>query len=180
MRTFRILSAIAGCAAMVIASTPALAQQAQATKLSGTASGSGIWSRTIIDIGGEPNGPLYGPVGIMSIQGGIVNVPYSIGENADTIGTHMRNAVNAAGFSGYSSRPTTPSAVTKLSRPKITRQTGSFNITDSSPPPGVTVAADAFTVEDAPAASPAGLALLAAALAATVWVERRRRRRAAA
>lgn len=181
MRTgHTIVKLIACAAALAMASTPALAQTSAPTKLSGTATASGTFSRTIIDIG-QPNGPVTGPNGILSTQSTTINVPYTIGQSADTIGVHLTNAINGNGALqglGYSARPTTPSGAIKLNRPKMTRQTGGFTESDGSPPPGVSVIHDQFTVEDAPATSDVSLVLLAMALSLLVWLESRRRRKA--
>ncbi|MBI1795508.1 MAG: hypothetical protein HYR74_00485 [Candidatus Eisenbacteria bacterium] len=181
MRTHRHLwSAITACVALAIASAPAHAQTAQATKASGLSTGTGTFSRTIIDIGSEPNGPITGPFGIMNVQSNVVNVPVTNNMGPAALGVALRDAINAAGLPGYSSRLTAPSGAAESDRPKMTRQTGSFSFSDANSAPGtLTMNASAFTVEDAPATSTPGLLLLGATLALLVWRERRRSRRSA-
>lgn len=179
MRHFTTLFAgIGAVAALMIASTPALAQTSSATKSTGTATAGGTLSRSIIDIN-QPNGPnARGPFRVQANT--TVNVPITIGMTADQLGTAIRDAVNndvTLQSLGYSSKFTTPSGTAAPSRPKLTRQTGGFTIVDNQTGgTGISVAPSAFTVEDAPGLPPFGLGALALLFAGLGWRERRRRR----
>jgi hypothetical protein len=178
-RFMHLASLVAALAATTIASSVALAQSSGtgAAKAAGVATSAGTVKRTIIDV--QPNGPEAGPWGLMQVTSTDVIVSVTAGQNADTIGTHFRNAVNSnvtlAGL-GYSSVFTTPNGVTQLSRPKVVRQTGGFTATDVSATPGITFATDPYTVLDAPALSPVGLGFLVGALPALAFWQRRRRK----
>jgi hypothetical protein len=175
---FRLRAGIGVVATLVIASTPALAQNSPATRISGTASSSGTYSRSIIDIT-PPNGPnSRSPFRVQANT--TVNVPITNGMTADQLGTAIRDAVNndvTLQSLGYSSKFTTPSGTTVPARPKLTRQVGNFNIVDNQTGgAGISGAPSAFTVEDAPGLPPFGFGALALLFAGLGWRERRRRR----
>ncbi len=169
---------LASLALALIGSAPAMAQLSDAVIFTGTASGSGTVSRTIIDVA-EPNGPLTGPFGVLKTTSNTVNASITPGMTAAQIGTALRDAINGdatLASLGYKSLYTTPSGTAQQNRPKMTRVAGSFTVTNGNTVPGVTMAQSPFTVEDAPFVSPQGLALLAAALSGLAWRERRRRK----
>ncbi len=160
-------------------SAPALAQTSNTTKFTGTATGAGTVSRTIIDIS-EPNSPQEGGAGLLQIQAGSVTVPVTTGKTANQIARAFRDSINtntSLAATGYSAAilvvPPGDS-----SRVKMTRQIGSFSVTDVETVPGVTMAIVEPTVEDAPALTPYALALLAAGLSALAYQARRQRRKA--
>ena len=166
---------VAALALLALASGTALAQKTDIVKASGTASGAGTITRTITDIP-EPNRGGDGPLQIQAIN---INVSVLPGQNADTIGTHFRNVVNATPALttlGYSCVFSTPNGVTDLSRPKMVKQTGSYNVdSDANTAPGVTYGPSARTVLDAPVLSPVGLGFLVGALPAVAFWRRRRK-----
>lgn len=174
-RFMHLASLVAALAATTVMSGVVLAQSSGpgAGKVVGTATNTGIVKRTIIDV--QPNSPssIWGTTSVTSTD---VSVSVTAGQNADTIGTHLRNQANLVLPSGYSSSFTTPGSVLTLSRPKITRQSGGFVTTESSTAPGVTFANDPFTVLDAPAISPVGLGFLFGALPGLAFWQRRRRK----
>jgi hypothetical protein len=177
-RSFRFPAGIGAVAALMLASAPVLAQTSQATKVTGVAGAAGTFSRSIIDIT-PPNGPNQrSPFRVQANT--TVNVPITIGMTADQLGTAIRDAINndvTLQSLGYSSTFTTPSGTAVPSRPKLTRQVGSFNIVDNQTGgAGISAAPSAFTVEDAPGLPPFGLGALALLIAGLGWRERRRRR----
>jgi len=171
---FKLGACVAALSALALASGAALAQKTDLTKYSGTASGAGTVSRTIQDVpGGGPGGPA------LQVQDITVSFPVSNGQSPTTIGTNFINAVNThptlPGL-GYSAVPSTPNGIADFSRPKMVKQTGSYNIvSDANTAPGVTFAPSARTVLDAPALSPAGLGFLVGALPALAFWRRRRK-----
>lgn len=176
--SFRVQAGIGAIAALMLASTPALAQNSSATKATGTATAVGTLSRSIIDIN-QPNGPnARGPFRVQANT--TINVPITNGMTADQLGAALRDAINndvTLQSLGYSSKFTTPSGTAAPFRPKMTRQTGGFNIVDNQTGgTGISVAPSAFTVEDAPGLQPFGLGALALLFAGLGWRERRRRR----
>jgi hypothetical protein len=177
-RRFSILGAcVAAVSALTLASGVALAQKTDIVKFTGTAGGSGTVSRTITDIP-EPGGPGSNGRQPLHVQSLDVTVNVLAGQNADTIGTHFRNAANAnpsLTALGYSCVFSTPNGVVDLSRPKFVKQTGGYTPSDANSAPGVTFAPSTRTVLDAPALSPAGLGFLIGALPALAFWRRRRK-----
>lgn len=177
-RFFHLASLAAALAATSFASGVALAQSSGdgPAKFTGVATTAGVVKRTITDV--VPNGPGVSPFGVVHIASTVVTVPVSLGDNATTIGTNFRNAINGnvtLQSLGYSSTFSTPGTVSTPSRPKLTRQTGSYTVIDDPPPAGVGFTVDPFTVLDAPGLSPVGLGFLVGALPALVLWHRRRK-----
>ena len=168
---------VAVLALTTIAVGPALAQTTSATKVTGTASvpTTGTLKRTITDIPAEPNGLAQSPFGLLRVEVSPVTVAVTNGQSAATIGTNLRDAINAQAPAGYSSVLTTPSGTANPARPKMARQNGFFSFTDSLfGVSGISVAPSAYTVEDAPGFSPGGLGFLVGALPALAYWTRRR------
>ena len=171
-------------AACLCWSAPALAaQQTTLTAFSGTVTAppegmnaTGKWTRTITDLG-EPNGP-----GGEAIQGTYpVEVNWATGMTASQVADAYRAACIAAlpgpetGPNGYgTARENRVVPIIRLSK-----QSGTYDLMDDAYPPGITVTTFVpATAEDAPAASPAALASLAASLSALAYWARRRRKSA--
>jgi len=170
----------------VACAVPALAQQqTTVTKFTGTATATGVWTRTITDIT-EPNGPGGGT--IQAVYN--VNINITIGDTADQVAEAYRAACNAT-LPAPAGNPNGYSAVrlnTVQPRVRLSKQKGTYNYSDgyafpnggdvitAFPPPGLSIVTDLpANAEDAPITTPAGLAALAAGLTAVVWWARRRR-----
>ena len=169
-------AALTGLAAVgVLGIGLALAQQQTTlTKMSGTVSGAGTWTRTITDVT-EPNGP-NGTNGFPNSYP--LSIPYSPGLSADSLARRYRQAAQAVlpqpstGQHGYGAVP--HNLVTPTTR--LSKQSGTYNLNDLNFPPGITVSTQQpLNAEDAPIATPQGLAALVAALSASAWWHRRRR-----
>lgn len=173
-RRIGIVGSIAALAAVGIIGwgAPALAQDRTViTTTKGTVSGSGTWTRTIIDV--EPNGPNGG-----AVQSTFnINIPFTNGMTAQQLADAYKSAAigalppPASNPNGYGT--VTDNRVDPTIR--VGRQTGTFTVGDINPPGGVTLDTYAPTnSEHAPLASPAGLAAMAASLSALAWWARRR------
>lgn len=171
---------VAALAALTIAAGPAMAQISSATKINGTAGSAGNLKRTITDIPARPNSLAQSPFELLQVTSTEINVPIANGDSPNTIGTNLRNTINADGTLqslGYSSVFTTPSGTANPSRPKMARQVGTFNVVDViTGASGVSRADSPYTVEDAPALSPVGLGFLFGALPALAFWRRRGRK----
>ncbi|HKQ59098.1 MAG TPA: hypothetical protein VJY35_14650 [Candidatus Eisenbacteria bacterium] len=167
-------AALTGLAAAVLIVGPALAQQQTTlTKLSGAAGANGAWTRTITDVtepNGPPNGTTGGPYNIV--------VPYTIGMTAQQLANAYRaQALStlpapSTGANGYGAVPA------NLINPtiRLSKQAGTYNFGDSGFPAGISATTlPPQNAEDAPFASPQGLAALAAGLSAAAWWHKRRR-----
>ena len=172
-----ILGSIALVAAAISWNAPALAQQQTIiTTFSGTATANGTWTRTIIDIS-EPNGPGGGT--IQATYPVVMN--FTIGMTANQLAIAARNACNSTlpapvgNPNGYHAMLNPQNA----RQVRLSKQAGTFNYIDSRettfPIPGVTIVTTVpSSAEDAPIATPAGLAALTAGIAALAWWARRR------
>lgn len=167
-----------GIAALVVAagvgwSTLAPAQdRTVVTTTKGTVSGTGTWTRTIIDV--EPNGPNGGAIQTTYN----INVPFTPGMTAQQLtdaykaaaaGVLPSPANNPVGFGTVSDNRVDPTV-------RVGRQTGTYSFGDVNVPGGVTMTNyPPSNSEHAPLASPAGLAAMATSLSALAWWARRRR-----
>lgn len=154
---------------------PAFAQQQTVlTRFTGSPSSDGVWTRTITDIS-EPNDPS-----VAAFHGTYkIRVVYLDVMTAAQLANAYRVAARAAlplpesnphGYGVVNENSKSPSI-------RVGKQTGTFNFSDSALVTGSTIVDtfEPFNAEHAPAASPAGLAALAASLAALAWWVRRRR-----
>jgi hypothetical protein len=168
-------AALAGLAAASVLGTGlALAQQQTTlTKLEGAVSGNGAWTRTITDVtppNGPPNGVTGGPYNIV--------VPYTNGMTAQQLANAYRSQALATlpapstGANGYGAVPHN----LVLPTVRVSKQAGTYNFGDSGFPAGITATTlPPQNAEDAPIATPQGLAALVAALSASAWWQRRRK-----
>lgn len=168
MRKRILLGGFAAALAMLGFASVVFAQSSGqgAAKFGGVATGAGIVSRTITDVG--------------KTTAGTISVSVSPGQTAATVAQNFRNQASSVLGSGYSGVTTTPGSVADPTRIKIVRQTGGYNVSgDSNTAPGITfTSVDPFTVLDAPALSPVGLGFLFGALPALAfWRPRRRKSR---
>lgn len=160
-------TALAGVAALVCATT-ALAQTSTVTTISGTSTGTGKLTRSIIDL--QPNGPQDG---IQSSY--FASCTVGSGKTASQVAAMYIDSLNfylnSGGFKAYLSPPYSTTNV------RLTKVTNTpFSVTDGNTIPGIAATPRALNVEDAPLASPATLAMLGMGLAGIAWWARRRRR----
>jgi len=143
--------------------------QTRLTTATNPITGSGTWTRTIIDV--EPNGPDGGA--IQSTY--VISVPFT-GLTAQQLADAYKAQAalvlpqpvnNPNGFGTVADNRVNPTI-------RVGRQTGTFSFSDGNLPGGVTTYVPSNS-EHAPLASPAGLAAMATSLSALAWWARRRR-----
>ena len=159
---------VGSTAALVLAGSlliaTSAAQAATLTQVSGTSSGAGQLTRTIIDVVPQL-GPGHSAQAIRTVTVTI----NSAGKSSNFVGRALRDSLNdQIGAFGYTANFPSPTDSTHV---LLQKSSGSFSQSDVNAIPGITVANIAL-----PAVSPFGIVVLVAALLGlALWSIRRRK-----